>query len=91
VEPRWRGRGIATAAAASLCRYAFDHDNVAGIVATIAPTNIVSQHVAVRLGMHPVAGEMKFGLPLWRLMRGEWRVAAQQGETPVPVFQAPHE
>lgn len=91
VEPQWRGRGVASRAAASLCRHAFEHDNVADIVATIAGTNVASQHVAVRLGMRPVAGEMKFGLPLWHLARGDWRVAALLREPPAPVVQAPRE
>jgi RimJ/RimL family protein N-acetyltransferase len=72
VEPRWRGRGIAKAAAASLCAYAFADDAVTTITATIAEQNIASQHVAAALGMQRVARQLKHGLPLWRLARDAW-------------------
>ena len=71
VEPRWRGQGIATAAAASLCRYAFDNPVVKSVTATIARGNFASQHVASALGMFN-AGEVRHGMPLWRLAREEW-------------------
>ena len=76
-------------AAANLCRYAFDHDALAGIVATIAPTNSVSQHVAIRLGMRPVAGGMKYGLPLWRLVRGDWQSCSARLSAPAVAIEAP--
>ena len=76
VEPRWRGQGIARTTAACLCAYAFDHDAVGAITATIARRNIASQHVAAALGMQPVGGELKHGLPLWRLHRDDWRPPA---------------
>ena len=74
VEPRWRGRGIAQAAATSLSHYAFSQRAVAAITATIARHNIPSQRVAMALGMHPVRAELKHGLPLWRMARDGWRV-----------------
>ena len=83
VEPRWRGQGIAKAAAASLCRFAFDYAPVTTVTATIARTNVASQHVAAALGMFN-AGEIKHGMPLWRLPRGEWRTPAQPGGHPLP-------
>ena len=91
VEPPWRGRGIAGQAAASLCRYAFEQDNVIDIVATIAASNVASRHVAEKLGMRAVRGETKFGLPLWRLIRGEQQAAAVLRAPPAPVVQAPRE
>jgi RimJ/RimL family protein N-acetyltransferase len=72
VEPRWRGQGIAKAAAASLCRYAFASSAVSVVTATIARNNIASQHVAAALGMYN-AGEVKHGMPLWRVSREQWR------------------
>jgi RimJ/RimL family protein N-acetyltransferase len=72
VEPRWRGRGIATAAAAGLCQFAFADPRVSAVTATIARHNIPSQHVAAALGMVN-AGEVRHGMPLWRVRRSEWR------------------
>jgi RimJ/RimL family protein N-acetyltransferase len=73
VEPRWRGKGIAKGAAASLCAYAFASRAVTAITATIARQNIASQHVAAALGMEPVERALMHGLPLWRLTLDEWR------------------
>ena len=73
VEPRWRRHGIARSAAASLCNYAFGSAAVTAVTATISRQNIASQHVAAALGLRPVAGELKHGLPLWRLTRADWR------------------
>lgn len=75
VEPRWRGRGIATAAAASLCQFAFGQPRVATVSATIARLNVASQHVAVALGMAN-AGEVRYGMPLWRVAKADWHPAA---------------
>ena len=73
VEPRYRGRGIAKAAALSLMQYAFGQPPVRTIIATIARHNVASQRVAEAVGMHPVDDEVKHGLPLWRLTREAWR------------------
>jgi RimJ/RimL family protein N-acetyltransferase len=86
VEPRWRGKGIAKGAAASLCAYAFANGAVTAITATIARQNIASQHVAAALGMEPVERELKHGLPLWRLIRDEWRPGASPLTDPAPVI-----
>jgi RimJ/RimL family protein N-acetyltransferase len=86
VEPRWRGKGIAKAAAASLGAYAFASDAVTAITATIARQNIPSQHVAAALGMQPVGRELKHGLPLWRLTRDEWRPLASPLADSMPVI-----
>jgi RimJ/RimL family protein N-acetyltransferase len=83
VEPRWRGQGIATASAASLCRYAFTNDTVKTVTATIARTNIASQHVATALGMFN-AGEVRHGMPLWRLAREDWRPMRVLNGHPMP-------
>ena len=88
VEPRWRGQGIARAAAASLCAYAFANDAVTVITATIARQNIASQHVAAALGMRPAARELKHGLPLWRLARDEWLPLAAPLSDAMPVVAA---
>ena len=72
VEPRYRGKGIGKAAAASLSHYAFEQRAVAAITATIARHNVPSQRVAAALGMREVTHEMKHGLPLWRLSRDAW-------------------
>ena len=88
VEPRWRGRGIAKAVAASLCAYAFANDAVTVITATISPQNIPSQCVATALGMQPVGRELKHGLPLWRLTRDEWRPLASSLRHTMPVIAA---
>ena len=81
VEPRWRRRGIATAAAASLCRFAFARANVTAVTATIARGNIASQHVAVALGMSN-GGDVRYGMPLWRLPRADWQPAAMPAPLP---------
>ena len=81
VEPSWRRRGIARAAATSLGHYAFAEETVAAITATIARNNIASQCVAAALGMQPVVRELKYGLPLWRLPRDAW----QSGVAPMLV------
>ncbi|MEP6701758.1 MAG: GNAT family N-acetyltransferase [Betaproteobacteria bacterium] len=83
VEPRWRRCGIATKAAASLCRFAFENPAVMSITATIARHNIASQHVAVALGMFN-AGEMKHGMPLWRVAREAWHPATVLNGDPPP-------
>jgi RimJ/RimL family protein N-acetyltransferase len=83
VEPRWRQRGIATAAAASLCRYAFANETVQSVTATIARTNIASQHVASALGMFN-AGEVRHGMPLWRIARSEWQPQLVLNGHPMP-------
>ena len=81
VEPRFRGQGIATAAALSLMNHAFDQAAVRVIIATIAWHNIASQRVATAVGMDPVADELKHGLPLWRVARDGWH----RGLSPVTV------
>jgi [ribosomal protein S5]-alanine N-acetyltransferase len=86
VEPPWRGRAIAKAAAASLCAHAFASGAVTAITATIARQNIASQHVAAALGMHSVGRELKHGLPLWRLTRDEWRPPALSLSDSMPVI-----
>ena len=86
VEPRWRGRGIAKASAASLCAHAFANGAVTAVTATIAPQNVPSQHVATALGMQPVGHELKHGLPLWRLKRDTWHPLP----TPSLVTIVPH-
>jgi RimJ/RimL family protein N-acetyltransferase len=73
IEPQWRGRGLARAAAATLCAQAFAGGAVTAITATISRQNVASQHVAAALGMRPVAQEIKHGLPLWRVPREAWR------------------
>jgi RimJ/RimL family protein N-acetyltransferase len=83
VEPRWRGRGIATAAAASLCQYAFAQPRVTAVSATIARVNVASQHVAVALGMEN-AGEVRYGMPLWRVARADWPPVAMLDRGPLP-------
>ncbi len=88
VEPPWRGRGIAKAAAAGLCAYAFASGAVGAIAATISRQNVASQNVAVALGMHPVSRETKHGLPLWRVTREEWRPPASQPAETMPVITA---
>ncbi len=85
VETRWRGHGIAKAAAASLCRHAFGHSGVITVTATIARHNVASQHVASALGMTN-AGEIKHGLPLWRITRDEWRPLAHVNGHPLPLI-----
>ena len=87
VEPRWRGRGIATAAAASLCRYAFAQARVTAVSATIARVNVASQHVAAALGMEN-AGEVRYGMPLWRLPRSAWHPEAVVERRPLPEIRA---
>ena len=88
VEPRWRGQGVAKASAASLCRYAFDNDAVKAVTATIARTNVASQHVATALGMTN-AGEVRHGMPLWRLVRAEWRPQRVLNGHPMPRILDP--
>jgi RimJ/RimL family protein N-acetyltransferase len=88
VEPRWRGRGIATAAAASLCEHAFAQPRVAAVTATIARVNIASQHVAVALGMEN-AGEVRYGMPLWRVAKGDWHPDAVRARGPLPGIVGP--
>jgi RimJ/RimL family protein N-acetyltransferase len=83
VEPRWRGQGIARAAAVALCGHAFASDDVSAVTATIARNNVPSQHVAAALGMFNV-GEVRHGMPLWRVRREEWRPLAAAGGKPVP-------
>ena len=85
VEPRWRGRGIATAAAAGLCQFAFADPRVAAITATIARHNVPSQHVAAALGMVN-AGEVRHGMPLWRVRRSEWRVDDVLDDAQLPAI-----
>jgi RimJ/RimL family protein N-acetyltransferase len=86
VEPPWRGKGIAKAAAASLCNYAFANSAITAITATIARQNVASQHVAAALGMHPVVRQTKYGLPLWRLPRDEWLLLASPLADAMPVI-----
>lgn len=86
VEPPWRGRGIARSAAASLCAHACANDAVTAITATIARQNIASQHVATALGMRRAGGDMKHGLPLWRLTRDQWRALPPLSVNPMPVI-----
>lgn len=86
VEPPWRGRGIAKAAAVSLCAHAFAGGAVKAITATISRQNVASQNVAVALGMHPVGRETKYGLPLWRLTRDEWRATTALAANSIPVI-----
>ena len=88
VETRWRGRGIAKAAAASLCRHAFGNTGVASITATIARQNVASQHVATALGMTN-AGEVRHGLPLWRIARADWHPVTQINGHSLPVIIVP--
>ena len=88
VEPRWRGQGIATAAAAALCRHAFANDAVNAVTATIARTNVASQHVAAALGMSN-AGEVRHGMPLWRLARVDFRPHRVLNGHPVPRILDP--
>ena len=76
VEPRWRGKEIAKASAATLCAHAFERGAVSAITATIAWHNVPSQHVATALGMHLVERALKHGLPLWRVDRDAWRPVA---------------
>jgi RimJ/RimL family protein N-acetyltransferase len=86
VEPRWRGKGVAKATAASLCAYAFANDAVTAITATIDRENVPSQHVAAALGMHPARREIRHGLPLWHLTRDEWRLLARPPSASLPVI-----
>lgn len=86
VEPRWRGKGVAKAAAASLCAHAFAQHTVTAITATISRQNVASQHVAAALGMRPVGRETKYGLPLWRIIRDEWCLRATPPNDFLPVI-----
>ncbi len=86
VEPRWRQRGIAKAAAGALCSHAFENTAVSAVTATIAWHNVASQHVAGALGMHPVASELKHGLPLWRVDRDGWQWVAATVRAAAPVM-----
>jgi len=83
VEPRWRGRGIATAAAAGLCQFAFADARVSAITATIARHNVPSQHVAAALGMVN-AGEVRHWMPLWRVRRAQWQPDDLVDDGPLP-------
>lgn len=86
VEPRWRGKGVAKAAAASLCAHAFGLRTVTAITATISRQNVASQHVAAALGMRPVGRETKYGLPLWRISRDDWCMREMPPNALVPVI-----
>ncbi len=87
VEPRWRGQGVAKKAAASLCESAFEDPAVTTITATIARSNIASQHVAAALGLYN-AGGIKHGMPLWRVDRGQWRPPALRDGEQLPRILA---
>jgi [ribosomal protein S5]-alanine N-acetyltransferase len=63
-----RGRGLATEASLAVIDWAFESAAVRRVIATIAPDHERSQHVALRLGMQPLA-ELHRGLPIWELTR----------------------
>lgn len=88
VEPRFRQRGIAKAAAVSLAEHAFRQPPVHAIIATIAPHNVPSQRVATAVGMKHADNEVRHGLPLWRLTRDMWRPVASTMTVATPVFDA---
>ena len=89
VEPRFRQRGIGTAAAVSLAHYAFRQAAVRAIIATIARHNLPSQRVASAVGMRHIDDELRHGLPLWRLTRDAWRPIAATMNVGMPVLDKP--
>ncbi len=88
IEPPFRSRGIARAAARSLMQYAFRQAPVRAIIATIARQNVPSQKVALSIGMREVLNEMRHGLPLWRLTRDTWTPAVAPMEVAPPALDA---
>ena len=87
IEPPFRQRGIAKAAAVSLADYAFKQPPVHAIIATIARHNVPSQRVASTVGMQNVGNEIRHGLPLWRLTRDMWRPVASTMTVAMPEFE----
>lgn len=68
--PTARMRGYATEAAAAAIEWALAQPVVRRVIATIPPDHERSQHVALRLGMQPIA-ELHRGLPIWELCRAD--------------------
>lgn len=72
VLPEYRGRGLATEAAIGLVRFAFDHDDVARVIAETLPTHAASIRVLEKCRFRFIGEGSEDGIIRFELRRHEW-------------------